>query len=503
MIEVDDPVYSFNEVICHIDLKRYFVEEDHKTGRPPYDKEKLLKVVLFAFMEEGYESLRRMVKSCKTDIRYLWLLDGEKAPSHMTIDNFINQHLKGCIEEIFEEINQYIFQKEAVDLRHIYIDGTKITANANRYTWVWKKSCETSRKKVFAKVSEILEAMNNSGIAQQGVKLGTREEYAIEYLENILAEYAKRMELQPETVVRGRGHRKSLALRLYDKLAEYVKRLKCYARQIETCGEKRGSYSKTDPDATFMRVKRDYMGNDQLLPAYNVQLGLCDEYIAVYDVKQYASDMDCFQPLMERFHRQYGHYPEYPVGDAGYGGYNNYLFCEEHGMKKYMKFPMYQKETKNKKYRDDPFRAVNFAVDADGNLVCPNGKKFFFLRSQPVKGNLYGRTEELYQCEDCSGCTLKDKCSKAKGNRTIRLNEELSCFHQEVLDNLNCIHGALLRMNRSIQAEGAFGGIKWNRSYTRARRRGLEGLLLETALISCGFNLHKFHLKTLHKSLAA
>ena len=97
----------------------------------------------------------------------------------MTISNFINHELKASIEEIFRDINAYIFEKESVDLRHIYIDGTKITANANRYTWVWKKSCETSRKKVFVKVSEVLEAMNHSGIELQGVTFGQREEYAI------------------------------------------------------------------------------------------------------------------------------------------------------------------------------------------------------------------------------------------------------------------------------------------------------------------------------------
>lgn len=504
MIEVDDPVYSFNEVLCHIDLKKYFVEEkDYKTGRPRYDGEKLLKVILFAFMEEGYQALRKIQKLCKTDIRFLWLLDGEKAPSHMTICNFINHQLKGKIEELFLEINRYIFEKESVDLRHIYIDGTKITANANRYSWVWKKSCETNRKKVFSKVSELLEEMNCSGIELQGVKFGIREEYAIEYLEDILSQYKKLMSLKPEKVVRGRGHRKSIALRLYDQLAEYIERLKKYAEHIEICGEKRNSYSKTDKDATFMRVKRDYMCNDQLLPAYNLQLGICDEYIAVYDVKQYATDVDCFPPLMERFCQHYGHYPEYPIGDAGYGSYNNYLFCEEHEIKKYMKFPMYQKENTDKEYRENPFRAVNFGVAEDGGLICPNNKKFLFLRDIPVKGNRYGRTEELYQCEDCSDCPYKDKCTKAKGNRTIRLNRELTRFHQEVISNFNCIHGALLRMNRSIQAEGAFGGIKWNRSYTRARRRGLDGLLLETALISCGFNLHKFHLKSPTKLIAA
>ena len=206
---------------------------------------------------------------------------------------------------------------------------------------------------------------------------------------------------------------------------------------------------------------------------------------------------------MEKFNRTYGHYPKYQVADAGYGSYNNYLYCEEHGMKKYMKFTMYEKESKDKKYRDDPYRAVNFPIDTDGDPICPNGKKFHYLYSRPVRGNKYGRTEEFYQCEDCSNCLQKEKCCKCKGNRKIRLNEELTKFHKEVLCNLNSIHGALLRMNRSIQSEGANGIIKWNRSYTRARRRGSKALNLEIAMICCGFNLHKFHLKKLAIKKAA
>ena len=232
-------------------------------------------------------------------------------------------------------------------------------------------------------------------------------------------------------------------------------------------------------------------------------MGLCDEYIAVFDVKQYASDMDCFQPLMEKFNHTYGRYPEYPVADAGYGSFNNYLYCEEHGMKKYMKFTMFKKECEDKSYREDPYRAVNFPINDKGNPVCPNGKEFHYLKTRPVRGNKYGRTEEIYQCEDCSNCPHKSKCSKAEGNRTIRLNEELTSIHNEVLNNLNSTHGALLRMNRSIQAEGAYGTIKWNRAYTRARRRGIKGLNLEIAIISCGFNLHKYHLKQQIKLKAA
>ena len=343
----------------------------------------------------------------------------------------------------------------------------------------------------------------NAGTALLGVKFDIREEYAIEYLEGILKKYTELVGFDPGKAVHGKGNHKTSEQRLIEKLSEYIERLKKYAERIKICGNERNSYSKTDHDATFMRMKRDHMGNDQLLPGYNIQCAVCDGFIAAFDVYQYASDMDCFQPLMERFQSLYGQYPEYPVADAGYGSYNNYLYCEEHGMEKFMKFTMYEKESKNEKYRNDPYRAVNFPVNESGLPVCPNGKEFHFIYSRPVRGNKYGRTEEYFQCEDCSGCPHKEKCCKCKGNRIVRLNEELTQFHAEVLNNLNSIHGALLRMNRSIQSEGTFGTIKWNRSYIRARRRGLKSLFLEFGMISCGFNLHKFHLKKVALRFAA
>lgn len=242
--------------------------------------------------------------------------------------------------------------------------------------------------------------------------------------------------------------------------------------------------------------KQDYKGNDQLLPAYNMQAAICDEYITVIDAKPYASDMECFVPLMEKFKETYGHYPKYPVADAGYGSYNNYLYCEEHGMEKFMKFTMFQKETKDAKYHNNPYRVDNFLRDAAGNLICPNNKKFIFKYNKHVYKNKYGRTEEIYECEDCSGCPYRSECCKrASGNRTVRLNRELTTFHQEVIDNLESIHGALLCMNRSIQSEGAFGIIKWDRSYKRLFRRGEKAVILEFTLISCGFNLYKYHNK--------
>ena len=503
IIEISDPIYTFNEIMGKVDLTKYFVVEGNKAGRPRLNSIKLLKIIIFAFMEFGYASLRNINKLCNTDIRFIWLLDGMSAPSHMTISNFINEFLVDSIENIFKDINSYIFETDNVDLNHIYIDGTKLEANANKYSWVWKKSCITNRNKVFMHLSLLIHEINNTDLQYLNVEIGTRQEYSVEYVEFILSEYEKLMDVDISTFVYGSGKRKTKVQKHYEKLVDYLDRLRKYAYRIKTCGDSRNSYSKTDPGATFMRNKRDYMGNDQLLPCYNVQVGICDEYIAVMDVQQFTSDMDCFIPLMNKFSKTYGFYPHYPVADAGYGSYNNYLFCQQKGMKKFMKFTMFNKETTDKKYHEDIYRAVNFKRDENGNLICPNGKKFNYLYSRPVKGNKFGRTEELYQCEDCTGCPHKEKCHKSEKNRIIRMNEELTSFHQEVFDNLESIHGALLRMNRSIQAEGTYGVIKWNREYTRVRRRGLKSVIFEFSAICLGFNLHKYHLKKQKALLAA
>ena len=130
-------------------------------------------------------------------------------------------------------------------------------------------------------------------------------------------------------------------------------------------------------------------------------------------------------------------------------------------------------------------------------------KAFIFRYRKPVKGNNYGRQEEIYECEDCTGCPCAEQCKKGEGNRTVRINEELTAMHQEVINNLECIHGALLRMNRSIQAEGTFGIMKHDRWYKRIVRKGIESVFLEVLLVSIGHNLYKYHNKKNRANKAA
>ena len=310
IISFSDPVYTFCEIIDCIDLKKFFVVKENKTGRPEYDKEILLKIILFAFMDNCYTSTRNLQKLCETDIRFMYLLGNNKAPSHVTFSNFISKELVNSIEEIHAEIMKVIIEKENVDLNHTYIDGTKIEANANKYSWVWKKSCITNRDKVFLKVTELINLINKEDLCYQDVKIETREEYAIESLDEVIKKYKELLQIDEERFVYGKGARKTPLQRKYELLIEYTERLKKYAGHLNIIGDNRGSYSKTDNDATFMRMKKDYMGNDQLLPGYNFQIAVCDEYIATFNVMQYASDMDCFIPIIEKFKGIYGKYPK-------------------------------------------------------------------------------------------------------------------------------------------------------------------------------------------------
>ena len=493
-LDLLDPVFTFDQFMEGIDLNKYLKNvPEHITGRIRYNPVNMLKTVLFGFMTSGYCSLRELEDNCKVNLRFMYLMD-RQTPSYRTFGYFINEVLQDSIEQIFYDINQAIFEQEHVDLQHIYIDGSKFEANANKYTWVWKKATEKSRYRLYDKITILLEQIN-AGLVWSGVKIATNTEYVPDYLSEVAAKYAELWMLDETSFVSGKGHHKTTQQRQYELLLEYRDKLNEYIEKIDICGAERNSYSKTDKSATFMRIKTDYMGNDQLLPAYNVQIGVADEYIAVVDVNHYRSDMDCFIPLMKEFNKQYGFYPQYPVADAGYGSYNNYIYCEQHGMEKYMKFPMFKKETTDDKYHNDPFRTVNFPIDENGIMRCPNGKAFIFQYRKHVYGNQYGRQEEVYQCEDCSGCPYAEKCKKTDKNRTVRINQELTGMHKEVIDNLESIHGALLRMNRSIQAEGTFGIMKNDRWYKRIVRRGIDSVRLEVFLVSIGQNLYKYHNK--------
>lgn len=492
LIYPDDPVVTFKEITREVNLRKHLSDKNKDPrGRKGYDPYVLLEIVLFAFMI-NVRSLREIEKRCQYDIRFMYLSDST-TPSHMTLCNFINDYLLDCIDDIFNELTLYFVEKLNIDISTVYIDGTKIEALPNRYTWVWKNACITSIKRVFSHINELYKKINSEFIFGSDLTLKLQNEYEIEELENDLNNLGALAINNSISFVYGKGRRKTAVQRYYEALKGYIDKLKDYSNKIKICGDYRNSYSKYDHDATFMRMKTDYMGNTALLPAYNWQIAVAGEFIVTTLVCKTPSDSKCFIDILERYRDIFNVYPDKPVADAGYGNLDNYRFCKKNGIELYMKFSTWKRETHDKQFKDNVFRAVNFRNDEEGYLICPNNKRFIKLFESLIPGNNDDRTFEKYICEDCDGCLMKTECFSGQGNRIINLNKELTSYHKEVIDNLASDTGIYLRTQRSIQAEGAFGVIKQDYSYRRITRVSKKKVNLELSLIAIGYNLKKYH----------
>jgi len=494
----DKTYQSFLKVINNMNLSKYLKNNPYcfeTRGRKPYDKLNLLTAILFASMN-GIKSLRKMEDVFSYDTRFISILN-EDQPTYVTISNFISDNLLDSIHDIMTDmIMSFIDLGIDIDLNTLYIDGTKIEASSNKYTWVWKKACIKFRDRLYIKISKDLKGLQRDVLDKYGILVNTKTEYYIEDIKSIVGFLDNKKEENNLKYVYGKGRKKSKFQSYHDKFKHYYNKLESYAIKIDLCGEFRNSYSKTDIDATFMRIKRDYMGNDALLPAYNLQAGVSDFFITHADVYQYASDSSTFVPFMEGYKKTYGFYPKYPVGDAGYGSFNNLIYCERNNMKKYLKFPSYKRETHDKKYIKDPFRVKNFKILEDGSLLCPNNKRLVYWKEKAIANNKYGRTTELYRCVDCKGCNYKERCMKKASNiynnKVIQTNQEMTKYNEEVINNLGSPKGIRLRINRSIQSEGAFGDIKSNYGYNRCRRKGIKKVRFEMIYEAIGHNLRRY-----------
>jgi len=488
MIEPTDPVVTFVEVLGGMDLRKYF-ESKPTVGRLGYNATTLLKIVLFAMMENR-RSLREMEKACRTDIRFMWLAGGAK-PTHATFQHFINGQLKQGVETILRDVTLQIGKKTKIDLTTSYLDGTKIEANANKYKWVWKKASERYRAKLNATIGKEFAKMNAEELSYGGKAFAIKSRYEAEDLVGALTWLVGEMERQELRSVYGKGTRKSGIQRHLDHLEGYLEALMRYEEEIRICGPDRKSFAKTDHGATFMRMKEDAMKNGQLKPGYNLQLAVSDGYITAAGTFQERNDLGTFTAMADKLKTMYGFYPTNIVADAGYGSIENYLACQERKMRPYVKYAMYSKE-KERTVQKDPYRVANMR-QADGSYVCPQGHAFtrVCVRHRQV-GTIEYRVDE-YECGHCDGCPVKEKCTKAKGNRRIDVCELGIELYAEAKALLDSNEGIRLRVNRSIYAEGVFAMIKEDSGYRRLSRRGLENANLEFHLVAIGHNLFKYH----------
>jgi transposase len=422
----------------------------------------------------------------------MWLLAGESAPDHTTINRFRKDRLGEVMEKLFYQFVKMLHEIGEVTYEETFWDGTKIEANANRYTFVWKKAMEKNEAKMHLKAAALADEINKLYFTGFSV---TKETVDSD-LYKMIVFLEQKMDENKIVIVHGKGKRKSNEQKLLEALREYRERQMNYDDSKDIF-DGRNSYSKTDHDATFMRMKDDHMRNGQLKPGYNVQLGIDSEYVIGVGIFPNATDYGTLKPMLENiYHYNRNMIIKNLTADAGYESEENYAYLEERGICCYIKPQTYEQQ-KTRKFKNDISKRENMAYNPETDeYTCHNGKPLKPIKTTKQK-NSSGYESELtvYECEDCNGCPSKEKCTKAKGNRQIKVSKKFIEKRAQSLANITTEHGILLRINRSIQSEGAFGVLKEDRQFDRFLTRGNKNVLTETLLLCFGYNVNKLHAK--------
>ena len=458
-----------------------------------YDGVHLLEAVLLSKTLFGYASTRELQDLCAFDIRFKFIMRGE-APSHMTFQRFINHDLKKPVEDIFFEINRYIEKKdEELNTDILYIDGSKFEANANKMTFVWKKASIKYRSRIWEKIDRNLYLLNKYlGKNEIPLRFSVLKEPNLDYSMEICEQIEKLMKERSIEFVHGKGCRKHEIQKFYETFRDLSMNLFKYTIQFDIFGE-RNSFSKTDPDATFMHMKYDYYNHTNVFkPGYNVQIGVSYGYIRNLFVSSDCNDVNTYIPFMESYYEAYEKYPKKTPADAGYGSFDNYKYCREKEIDLYMKYNTQAKE-KEKLSDKNRFKTYKFEINDDDEIICPAGHAFTYVKSRKEVRGMYEQNNEIYVNEHCEGCPLRSQCTRSKDGRSVTRNHELEDFHLEVRDNMSTEEGIEIMKQRSIQAEGVFGQIKEDYKYTRLRRRGIDGVKEELYLVAIGHNLRRYH----------
>jgi len=497
MIPDNDSVRLLSQFVEEMDLTDLYSTYSRVRGNQATPRQ-MLKSVLYSYMNHNYSS-RAMEISCRRDINFMYLLEGSPVPDHATFARFRSIHFAPCAERVMAELSEFLYENGEVSGEIIFIDGTKIEACANKYTFVWKKSVTKNQAKLVQKLAEIVAESEEL----YGIKLVYQNQVKMKHVKKLRKKlYAIKQEEQIE-FVHGCGKRKTKLQRSIEKLEEYLDKLKEYIQKTHICGE-RNSYSKTDRDATFMRMKEDAMGNGQLKAGYNVQHGVDSEYIVWLTVGPQPTDTTTLIPFLKSMERHLTYKYEKIVADAGYESEENYVYLEGNGQLSFIK-PANYEISKTRKYQNDIGRIENMEYNEAGDYyICRNNKKLTVSKEIKKRSRTgYESEKTIYTCEDCSNCPYKSSCIKGHNCKTpiedrvknLETSKLFNRLRKEGLERIISQEGRELRVNRSIQAEGSFGELKENMGFRRFLCKGKQNVFAESILLAMAHNINKLHNK--------
>ena len=489
----DDLARTVIEITERINIGKYVNLNNRKSHG--HDPMKLLRCILLGFAEDGYISTRELENKTISDIRYKFFT-GNVSIGHSSFQRFMHNDLLMPIEDIFYELNKFIENDDRIDMVAdiLTIDGSKFEANANKNTFVWKKATKRYYERTWKKFMNFIKKLNKFFKAN-GIDIFYSQirEPNPAYMLKIADCIEKYMEAQGIQMVIGRGYRKQEIQKLYDELKDLCIKIYKYMIHFDILGD-RNSFSKTDPDATFMHMKWDYYNHTNIFkPGYNVQLGISSGFIRNILITSNGNDLPTFIPFLKKYKKHYGKYPSIVVCDAGYGDYDNYSFCEENDIEYgYIKYSGIYKKQEKVTEKNRYFKR-HLKRNDDGFFVCPEGHVFNPVSRRIEKRGLYDKENIKCECDGCSTCPFKSKCSKALGNRTMTVCKKLEDFHDHVDEAIHTSVGKQLMQSRQIYSEGTFGIIKQDYGYERLRRRGNSNVKFEFYMLAIGFNIRKYH----------
>jgi len=448
-IAENEPVWIANAQLEELDYRKLYKAYSPIGRKSAAEPRIMFKLLVYGYMR-GIYSTRKLELACRKDIDFIWLLQGEPVPDYSSFARFRSGKCKDAVEDLFYQYVRKLSEIEEIEYEEVFIDGTKIESMANRYTFIWKKSVEKNLAKVKQQVKEKYGQFGGEGNL-------TRKK---------LEELAVKQCPKGESFVSGKGKRKPEWQKRHEELHKLWERWTKYEEQLFEIGNKRNSMSKTDKDATFMRMKEDHMKNGQLKPAYNVQLAVNSEYVTGVAAFSNRADSGTLIPFLEHIERGQGQSYRDIVADAGYESLKNYSYLDLHGRNCYIK-PTNYKTRKTKKYKNQIWRPENMDyLPQEDCYVCKAGRKLSFQRSSTVRKEATFVTTDYYRCENCKDCPYREQCCKSKDSdyrKELRIQPEQAKYRQDTFLALSTERGIQLRMNRSIQVEGAFGVLKGNR----------------------------------------
>lgn len=490
LVPVDDSVRLLSHMLEGLDYSKLYQAYSIKGRKPAVDPKIMFKVLTYAYMNGIYTS-HKIEQSCRRDINFLWLLAGCKAPDHATVARFRQKYLATAIDDLFYQMVNGLYEMGETQFENIFIDGTKIEANANRYTFVWKSAVSKNELKMFEKIKQLISEINLNEI--QDFTVSARS--LTTDISRILVFLNEKKISEKIEFVHGIGKRKTQLQRWMEQLEEFKTRQERY-NESNQLFQGRNSFSKTDTDATFMHMKDDHMRNSQLKPGYNVQIGVESEYVTGVGIFQDRNDIATLIPMLEKMRENLGRTYTNVIADSGYESEENYLYLEKNCQIPYIK-PQTYEIWKKKSFKNDISKRENMNYDAKTDeYTCHNSKKLRKIgTTHKTFKTGYSSEITLYECESCEGCPYKNKCTKATGNRRMQVSKTFVEKRNVSFQNIMSETGIQLRVNRSIQVEGAFGVLKNDYNFTRFLTRGKTSVKTEFMLLCFGYNINKLHSK--------